>query len=108
MGNTYFNKHLKQAKLHFAIMLDDTVIGDIYLKNIDLHEKTCELGIHLVKGNYKGKGYGTQDVNQMLKYAFEKLKKNYCSHRMLIKTGFTMLESNENMVFYVCHEFIAN
>lgn len=30
--NTYFDKHQKQGKLHFAIMLDDAVIGDKYLK----------------------------------------------------------------------------
>lgn len=29
--DAYFEKHMLQGKIHFAIMLGDTVIGDVYL-----------------------------------------------------------------------------
>ena len=31
--NAYFDKHQNQGKLHFAIMLDDAVIGDLFKKH---------------------------------------------------------------------------
>ena len=55
-----YSKHLSQGNLHFAILYDSQVVGDIYLKHIDLAAQTCEMGIHIVNDNYKGKGYGTK------------------------------------------------
>ena len=112
--NAYFDKHQKQGKLHFAIMLDDAVIGDIYLKNIDPLSKSCEIGIHMVSDHFKGKGYGTQAEQQMLTYAFSKLQmesvyaqtlaKNHRSRKALIKAGFTPIEINEHTCRFVCRK----
>lgn len=112
--NAYFDKHQKQGKLHFAIMLDDAVIGDIYLKNIDPLSKSCEIGIHMVSDNFKGKGYGTQAERQVLEYAFNKLNmesvyahtfaKNHRSRKALIKAGFAPIEINEQTCRFVCYK----
>ena len=67
-----FNKHQQQGKQHFAILLDEQVIGDIYLKQLDQMTRSCEMGIHLINDTYKNKGYGTQAEKLLLKYAFEK------------------------------------
>ena len=41
-----YDKHMLQEKIHFAVLLEDLVIGDIYLKHIDPTKHCCELVIH--------------------------------------------------------------
>ena len=94
-----YMKHMQQGKIHFAIILEDFVIGDIYLKHIDRISHSCELGIHTTNDVYKGKGYGTQAIQLILVYAFTNLRMNMvyantfidndCSTRALKKAGFT-------------------
>lgn len=71
-----YDKHMLQEKIHFAVLLEDLVIGDIYLKHIDPTKHCCELGIHMINDAYKGKGYGTQAIQFILVYAFTNLKMN--------------------------------
>ena len=88
-----------QGKIHVAVLLEDLVIGDIYLKHIDPTKHCCELGIHMINDAYKGKGYGTQAIQLILVYAFTNLKMNMVyantfidndrSTRALKKAGFT-------------------
>lgn len=66
----YYTRHQSQDKLHYAIMLKESVIGDVYLKNIDNRNKSCELGIHMINNHYKGKGYGTQALQQIKDIVF--------------------------------------
>ena len=54
--NEYYDKHQLKGNLHFTITLEDAVIGDVYLKNIDPVNKSCEIGIHMVSDKFKGKG----------------------------------------------------
>ena len=94
-----YAKHMLQGKIHFAVLLEDLVIGDIYLKHIDQANHCCELGIHMINDAYKGKGYGTQAIQLILVYAFTNLKMNMVyantfidndrSTRALKKAGFT-------------------
>ena len=94
-----YDKHMLQGKIHFAVLWEDLVIGDIYLKHIDPTKHCCELGIHMINDAYKGKGYGTQAIQLILVYAFTNLKMNMVyantfidndrSTRALKKAGFT-------------------
>ena len=111
--DSYFEKHLQQGKLHFAIMVDNIVIGDIYLKHINTDNRSCEMGIHLVNDFYKNKGFGTGAIRQMLEYTFNTLEmesvcaetkiENERSYRALIKAGFELIEQNDNLLRFVCN-----
>ena len=108
----YYTKQKRQGKQHFAIMLADAVIGDVYLKHIDQSSRTCELGIYIVNDNFKGKGYGTTAVQKITAYAFcemkmnavyaDTLKKNIKCQRMLEKAGYIKIGSDEKMYYYKC------
>ena len=80
-----YSKHLSQGKLHFAIPYDRQIVGDIYLKDIDLAAQTCEMGIHIVNDNYKGKGYGTKAEQVLLHHVFTKLNMKTIYAEALIK-----------------------
>ena len=108
----YYDKHKAQGKLHFAIMLDESVIGDIYLKHIDWETRSCEMGIHIVNDLYKGMGYGTQAEQLMLQYAFQTLNmsevhaetliSNARSRHVLEKAGFEETDRTDNKCHFVC------
>ena len=110
--NEYFDKHQFQGKLHFAIMLENTVIGDVYLKHFDSVNHTCEIGIHMVNDLYKNRGYGTQALKRMVEYAFcnldieaiyaETLITNHRSNKALIKAGYKLIAQNDEMCKYIC------
>ncbi len=79
---------LKQENLHhilFAIMLDNTTIGEVKLHNISLKRKTCEVGIHLKNDAYKNKGYGTEALRQVMQYAKDTLKMEFMQARTIVK-----------------------
>ena len=48
-----------------------TGIGTIILSNIDMKNGTAEVHVKLAVANNRGKGYGTDAVNTIVKYAFE-------------------------------------
>ena len=110
--NRLYDKHIAQGKIHFVIMLDDQVIGDIYLKHHDPALKCCDIGIHIVNDQYKGKGYGTQAERLLLNYIFKELKmktvyaetliKNERSAHVLKKAGFMEIGRNDNMIRFAC------
>ena len=68
-----YNKHTNQGKIHFAVLLDDVVIGDVYLKHFNSAKKSCEMGIYLVNDQYKGNGNGTQAEQLMLDHVFKSM-----------------------------------
>ena len=81
-----FSKHQEQGKLHFANMLNEVIIGDIYLKHIDPLEQSCEMGIHIANDKRKDKSYGTQAERILLAYAFNKLNmKAVCADTLIKK-----------------------
>jgi len=91
----------KKSGYAFGIVLKETnkVIGVVDVFHIDWKNKNAELGYWLGK-KYWGKGYMTEAVKLMLKFAFEKLKlhrvyanlfeENVASRRVLEKTGFKL------------------
>ena len=49
------------------------IIGCTNLKNIDLIAGSAEYGVFIADPNVRGKGYGTETLSLMIKYAFEHL-----------------------------------
>jgi len=67
-------------------MLNEVIIGDIYLKHIDPLEQSCEMGIHIANDKRKDKSYGTQAERILLAYAFNKLNmKAVCADTLIKK-----------------------
>ena len=64
--NKFYDKHITQGKIHFAIMLYNKIIGDIYLKDLNLELESSNIGIHIVNDQYKGNGYSTQAKKYIL------------------------------------------
>ena len=108
--DSYIDRHDQQGKQHFAIMYGEAVIGDIYLKNINAVNRTCEIGIHLINDSVKGKGYGTAAMKQMLKYIAERTEittvfadshiTNLKSCKMLENAGFIKESTDHGKVYY--------
>lgn len=95
-------------RVWFAILLDDIVIGDVYLKNIDLQKGSGTLSIVLIQDCYKEKGYDTAVERTVLEYGFKELGlsaiyadvvlRNTRSQHVLEKIGFEYL--HEDSFFY--------
>ena len=108
----YYDKQVQQGKIHFAILLNQLVIGDIYLKHFNPDEKSCEFGIYLINDDYKGKGYGTQAERLMLEYVFQNMEvdvvfadtkpENHRGRHVLEKAGFRVIDIDEERIYLEC------
>ncbi len=99
--NNWF-KHLTEDKnvLRCIISVNDTAIGTAILNKIDYKNGTACVNIKLCAGEYRGKGYGTDAIKALIRYAFDELRlncvyalaleNNQASRRMLEKCGFIM------------------
>ena len=108
----YFHGKCQESNRHyFAICADETVIGEIQLKSINMDEKSAVLSVHLNSACYKNRGFGTEAQRQMIAYGFEQLglQKIYadCLHRnqrsrhILEKLGFRHLRSDDSFHYFV-------
>ena len=112
--DAYWVRQKEQNRIHLAIMLNDTVIGEILLKNIDMNVRSCTLSIHMQNDSVKNKGYGTKAEILALEYAFHKLNmncvfadavlKNRRSQHVLSKVGFTKTHSDGRFIYYKCEK----
>ena len=59
-----------------ALQEDEKAIGTIILSDIDQKNATGHIHIKMSKDGGRGKGYGTDAVNTMVRYAFEELRLN--------------------------------
>jgi RimJ/RimL family protein N-acetyltransferase len=57
-------------KTDFIMEADGASIGHCGLYHADLAARHCELGIHIGRKDYWGRGYGREAVNLLLDYAF--------------------------------------
>ena len=59
----------------FIITVKDTErgIGSVYLQKIDMENKTAEFGIFIGEDDENGKGFGSEALQLITKYAFEEL-----------------------------------
>ncbi len=103
-------RQIDLKRVHLAVMLNSAVIGEIILKNIDLENRTCTMGIHLQNDSVKNRGYGTAAERLALEYAFSELKlrtvfadslhQNKRSQRVLEKVGFIETHRDEEFRYY--------
>lgn len=106
----YFYSKQKPDRVMLAIMKDDTVIGELQLKNIDRNKRECTLSIHMQNDGVKGHGYGTCAEKLALRYAFEELgmaainadvvAKNTRSSHVLEKIGFEYIKEENGFKYY--------
>ena len=111
-ADAYFEKQLRLCREYLAIMVDDTPVGEIILKNFDLHSRCCTLSIHLQNNSVKDKGYGTQAEILALEYTFQELKmdtvyadavmQNLRSQHVLEKVGFRLIREEGDFRYYAC------
>ena len=110
--NDYFDRHARLGRVHFAIMLNDQVVGELVLKNIDHTKRCCTMGISMKNDSCKNQGYGTIAERLAVRHAFETLgldtvfadalKKNHRSQHVLEKAGFTETHEDEAFRYYRC------
>ena len=84
-------------------------IGEIILSDIDLRNGNAEIHIKLATNAVRGKGYGTDAVRTLTRYAFEELRLNciYCrvredniaSQKMFSKCGYKLEGTLRSRVF---------
>lgn len=88
----------ERSTFRAMIDVDGTAVGTIILSDIDMRSGTAEIHIKLAKTSERRKGYGTDAVSALLRYAFNELRLNcvYCrvkedniaSQKMFEKIGF--------------------
>ena len=102
--NRYFDEKGSDASRRlFAIMLGDTVVGELQLKQIEHDKKECTLSIHMQNDAVKGKGYGTQAERLAVKIASvnaDTVMKNTRSQRVLEKAGFRFVGEDGAFKYY--------
>ena len=106
----YFDSKQQSSRILFAIMLGDTPIGELHLKQIDYENKTCTMSIHMQNNGGKGHGYGTEAERLAIAYAFDVLDldkifadtvlKNTRSQHVLEKVGFRFLKEDGDFKYY--------
>lgn len=91
---------LSSAKntLRVVIEVENTAIGTAILSDIDYKNGTAQIHIKLMPGDYRHKGYGSDTVNALIRYAFNELRlhcvyahvneHNEPSQRLFHKCGF--------------------
>ena len=111
-ADRYYQRQKELKRIHLAILLNDTIIGEVILKDIQARRKCCTMGIHLVNDRYKNKGYGTAAEVMALVYAFGEMEmktvyadailKNLRSQHVLEKVGFRETHRDDTFVYYRC------
>lgn len=106
----YYKKVLDPQRYFFAIMMDETVVGEIQLKKINVEKSQATLSIVLSNDNVKNKGIGTLAERMILTFARDVLKlqtvladavkRNTRSIYVLEKLGFEQTHADEEMVYY--------
>lgn len=109
-ADAHFEKQNKPDRKSFAIMLDGSVIGEVYFKHIDRERGTCELGIGIKSDGFKNRGYGTTAERLAIEYAFgqmnmstvlaDTIHKNKRSAYVLEKVGFCFVSEDDMFRYY--------
>lgn len=112
VAKVFQRKSNDKKRVWFAICQNLKVIGDVYLKNIDMEKKTAVLSIALANDQFKGKGYGTLVEKNILDYGFNELGltviyadtifRNVRSQHVLEKIGFRYICEDKDFKYYKC------
>ncbi len=108
--DAYYEHNRQPDRIHFAIMLGDTPIGELILKRIDRQSGHCAMGICMKNDTYKNRGYGSTAEKLALEYAVQELElktvfadaliHNTRSQHVLEKVGFQRTHQDELFVYY--------
>lgn len=63
-----------RVDLMILVKETDELIGEVVLNEIDPDNRSANIRIGIRSHEYRGKGYGTEAMTQMLRYGFEALK----------------------------------
>ena len=110
-ADALFERRSREAdRLSFAVLLGETVIGEVGFKRVDLAARTCELSIHLQSDAVKNRGFGTRAAELAIACAFGELgmehiladsvEKNHRSRHVLEKLGFSPVGENDGFKLY--------
>ena len=66
----------KNFEFRLRTLDDDTLIGFVALHSIEWNNQACLLAIGVGNPDHRGKGYGTDALNLILRYAFYELNMN--------------------------------
>ncbi|TKH42097.1 GNAT family N-acetyltransferase [Paenibacillus terrae] len=69
---------------------DDVLIGFVAIHGIEWNNRIGQLAVGIGNGDYRGKGYGTEAVRLILRYAFYELNLN--------RVGLDVIEYNEQAI----------
>lgn len=60
--------------VQYIILVDNTPVGSVYLRDIDMEKKEAEYGIFIGEDYARGRGVGTASAKLILETAFNELK----------------------------------
>ena len=105
-----FERYGAPDRRNFFILSEGRPIGEICLKHINWEKMEGELSIHLQNDAVKNRGAGTRAERLLLAYAFEELRlnavtarvipKNTRSRHVLEKTGFAFIRQEGGFLHY--------
>jgi RimJ/RimL family protein N-acetyltransferase len=75
---------------HLRTLADDTLIGFVVLFNIKWSSQAAEMAIGIGLPEFRGKGYGSDALRLILKYAFDELN--------LYRVGLTVIDYNTDAI----------
>ncbi len=76
-------------------------IGSVYLRDVEYCKKEAEYGIFIGEPDAKGKGYGTEAISLIVRYAFDIIKLNRLTLRVLSKNKYA-IQSYKKAGFKEC------
>ena len=113
-ADAFYERNNQSDRVHFAVMVDSDIVGDLYLKRIDHENRTCTLSIHMKNDSVKNRGYGSAAEILALEYAFNELRMdavladslitNSRSRHVLEKVGFVMTGADGHRCHYRCNK----
>lgn len=76
--NAWYNSIQRPEDRPFAIraLTDDRLLGNCGMKDIDWVSRRCMIGIFIGDEQDRGKGYGTDALNVLLRYIFQEMNLN--------------------------------
>lgn len=99
------------TRKHFAICHNSEVVGEAHLEGIDRDLGKACFGLELINGRVSNKGYGTEAIELLMKFAFETLKLQILAtnarsddmkfQHILEKKGFFCLDEREGFKYYL-------
>lgn len=82
----WLHSKVETGKVIQFIMVERTTdipVGSVYLRDVEYEEKTAEYGIFIGEADSRGKGYGTEAAQVIIKYAFGQLRMKSLALRVL-------------------------